>query len=99
MPDGAREDVPESGILPVRLRGCARRPHEGEDHPMSIVHTLRDVVVLCGSELDPWRCSRFSWSGDTVAAIDRVEPARVLENGALVVIPGLYNSHTHMGDS
>jgi len=66
---------------------------------MSIVHTLRDVVVLCGSELDPWRCSRFSWSGDTVAAIDRVEPARVLENGALVVIPGLYNSHTHMGDS
>jgi cytosine/adenosine deaminase-related metal-dependent hydrolase len=66
---------------------------------MRAVNTLRDVVVMCGRELEPWHCSRFSWGGDTVAVIDRAEPARVLENGALVVIPGLYNSHTHMGDS
>jgi len=66
---------------------------------MSSVNTLRDVVVLCGSELEPWHCSRFSWDADTVSATDRVAPARVLEKGARVVIPGLYNSHTHMGDS
>jgi cytosine/adenosine deaminase-related metal-dependent hydrolase len=66
---------------------------------MSSVNTLSDVVVMCGSDLEPWRCRRFSWRGDTIAEIDRVEPARVLEKGALVVIPGLYNSHTHMGDS
>jgi 5-methylthioadenosine/S-adenosylhomocysteine deaminase len=61
--------------------------------------SLRDVIVLVGPGLEPWRCRRFEWAGDSVAAIDRIEPALALENGALVVIPGLYNSHTHMGDS
>jgi cytosine/adenosine deaminase-related metal-dependent hydrolase len=66
---------------------------------MSAVKSLRDPVVLCGPGLEPWHCSRFSWSGDSITAIDRVRPALVLEKGAVVVIPGLYNSHTHMGDS
>jgi cytosine/adenosine deaminase-related metal-dependent hydrolase len=61
--------------------------------------SLRDVIVFCGSALEPWRCSRFAWSGDSIAAIDRVEPVLKLDQGALVIIPGLYNSHTHMGDS
>jgi cytosine/adenosine deaminase-related metal-dependent hydrolase len=66
---------------------------------MNATGTLKDVVVLCGRELEPWRCSRFSWSGDSITAIDRVEPTLTLEDGAIVVVPGLYNSHTHMGDS
>jgi cytosine/adenosine deaminase-related metal-dependent hydrolase len=66
---------------------------------MSAEHTLSDVVVLCGTALEPWRCSRFSWSGDTITAIDRKEKVMTLQKGALVIIPGLYNSHTHMGDS
>jgi 5-methylthioadenosine/S-adenosylhomocysteine deaminase len=61
--------------------------------------SLRDVVVLLGPGLEPWRCSRFEWSGDSIAVIDRLEPLLTLESGALVVIPGLYNGHTHMGDS
>jgi len=61
--------------------------------------SLRDVIVLAGAGLEPWRCSRFDWKGDSVAAIERSEPVLSLENGALIVIPGLYNSHTHMGDS
>jgi cytosine/adenosine deaminase-related metal-dependent hydrolase len=61
--------------------------------------TLRDAVVLCGPTLEPWRCRRFSWGGDTLAEIERTEPVLTLEDGALVIIPGLYNSHTHMGDS
>ena len=60
---------------------------------------LRDCIVLTGPELAPWRCARFAWEMDTVTAIDLVSPMRALDRGALVVIPGLYNSHTHMGDS
>ncbi|HZZ20225.1 MAG TPA: amidohydrolase family protein [Opitutaceae bacterium] len=66
---------------------------------MSAEHTLCDVVVLCGASLEPWRCTRFSWKGDTITALDRKEKVTVLEKGSLVIIPGLYNSHTHMGDS
>jgi cytosine/adenosine deaminase-related metal-dependent hydrolase len=66
---------------------------------MSAENTLGDVVVLCGTALEPWRCSRFSWKGDTITAVDRKEKVMTLEKGALVIIPGLYNSHTHMGDS
>ena len=66
---------------------------------MSAMRSLRDVVVLCGKGLEPWRCSRFSWSGDSISGIEREEPVLRLDKGALVIIPGLYNSHTHMGDS
>jgi cytosine/adenosine deaminase-related metal-dependent hydrolase len=66
---------------------------------MTPTRSLHDVVVLCGPSLEPWRCRRFEWSGDSITAIDRVSPVLVLEGGALVVIPGMYNSHTHMGDS
>ncbi len=61
--------------------------------------SLKDVVVLLGPGLEPWRCRRFDWNVDSVSAIDRAEPALTLDAGALVVIPGLWNSHTHMGDS
>jgi len=66
-------------------------------HPTS--GQLTDCIVLLGSELTPFRCSRFAWSGDTITAADRIAPASTLEAGAVVVIPGLYNSHTHLGDS
>lgn len=61
--------------------------------------TLRNVVVLYGPALEPWHCSRFSWNGDTITEIERTRPITALEHGMLVVIPGLVNSHTHMGDS
>lgn len=60
---------------------------------------LTDCVVLLGPELAPFRCSRFAWSGDTITAADRIQPITTLDSGARVVIPGLYNAHTHMGDS
>ena len=61
--------------------------------------TLNDVVVLLGPGLEPWLCSRFEWSMDTIVSVDRVEPVLAIEKGARVIIPGLCNSHTHMGDS
>lgn len=60
---------------------------------------VHDCIVLHGPELRPFRCSRFAWEHDTITALDRIEPITTLETGALVLIPGLYNGHTHMGDS
>jgi 5-methylthioadenosine/S-adenosylhomocysteine deaminase len=60
---------------------------------------LRDCVVLHGPELTPHRCQRFAWLADTITAIELGPVANALDAGALVIIPGLYNSHTHLGDS
>ena len=61
--------------------------------------TLRNVVVLDGPRLEPRWCSRFSWAADQVTEMDCGASAGELADGALVVIPGLYNAHTHLGDS
>jgi 5-methylthioadenosine/S-adenosylhomocysteine deaminase len=60
---------------------------------------LRDCVVLHGPQLTPHRCPRFAWLGDTITAIELGPVVNALDAGALVVMPGLYNSHTHLGDS
>ncbi len=62
---------------------------------------IENCIVLIGPELEPWRCRRFAWEAEGITAIERIEPVLSLAGlgGALVVIPGLYNSHTHMGDS
>lgn len=60
---------------------------------------LTDCIVLYGPDLRPHRCHRFTVERDTITRIDLGEPCNQLEQGALVIIPGLYNSHTHMGDS
>ncbi len=62
-------------------------------------HLLRDCVVLLGPDLEAWRCARFAWAGDRITAIERTARVSELREGALVVIPGLCNAHTHMGDS
>lgn len=60
---------------------------------------LRDCIVLHGPDLVPHRARRFAWVHDTITAIELDAPVTQLDTGALVIIPGLYNSHTHMGDS
>ena len=60
---------------------------------------LKDCIVLHGPELHPHRCHQFTVKIDTIIQMELGEPCNQLEQGALVVIPGLYNSHTHMGDS
>ncbi len=60
---------------------------------------LRDCILLHGPDLVPHRCRRFAWEHDTITAVDLGEPCAQLDSGGLVVIPGLYNGHTHMGDS
>lgn len=63
---------------------------------------MRDIgecIVFCGPGLQPYHCSRFQVEGDTITRLDRRGPCETLEHGCPVVIPGMYNSHTHMGDS
>ena len=60
---------------------------------------LNDVIVLLGPGLEPWRCRSFEWREATIVAIEKDEPLLAIDKGARVLIPGLYNSHTHMGDS
>ena len=54
---------------------------------------------MCGKELEPVRCSKFEVDFGIVTRMDRVERVMQIEQGAQVIIPGLVNSHTHMGDS
>lgn len=60
---------------------------------------LRDCVVLHGPGLEPWHCKRFAWVQDTLTALELDRPCPQLDAGALVIIPGLINGHTHIGDS
>ena len=60
---------------------------------------LRDCIVLHGPDLQPHHARRFAWTHDTITALELGAPCNQLDAGALVVIPGLYNSHTHLGDS
>jgi cytosine/adenosine deaminase-related metal-dependent hydrolase len=60
---------------------------------------LRDCIVLAGPTLEPRRCARFAWADGRVTALELGEPVGAIDAGAWVVIPGLTNGHTHMGDS
>lgn len=60
---------------------------------------LKDCIVLEGPELIPHRCARFVVEGNVVQRMDLQEPCGAIAHGSLVIMPGMYNSHTHMGDS
>ena len=59
---------------------------------------LRDCVVLSGPDLDPVHCREFSWHDQQITTLEAGEPVMALDAPTLVVIPGLYNGHTHVGD-
>ncbi|MBD1845877.1 amidohydrolase family protein [Cyanobacteria bacterium FACHB-63] len=58
-----------------------------------------NCIVLHGRDLEPHYCHRFVVQGDTIAAIDLGEPCQAISRGYVVLMPGMYNSHTHMGDA
>jgi cytosine/adenosine deaminase-related metal-dependent hydrolase len=60
---------------------------------------LSNCIVLYGTELEPYWCDRFVVKGDTIQQMSLRAPCQTIDQGALVIMPGLYNSHTHMGDS
>jgi cytosine/adenosine deaminase-related metal-dependent hydrolase len=60
---------------------------------------LTNCIILYGAELEPYWCDRFVVDADTIQQLSLREPCCAIDHGALVVMPGLYNCHTHMGDS
>ncbi|HEY9641835.1 MAG TPA: amidohydrolase family protein [Coleofasciculaceae cyanobacterium] len=60
---------------------------------------LLDCIVLHGPELEPRRCQRFGVEGDTIKHLELGEHCPAIAQGTLVIIPGLHNCHTHMGDA
>jgi cytosine/adenosine deaminase-related metal-dependent hydrolase len=60
---------------------------------------IRDCVVLFGPELEPFHCRRFLCEDGVIREIDKKEPVRELPEAMPVILPGLINGHTHMGDS
>ncbi|NJL21670.1 MAG: amidohydrolase family protein [Leptolyngbyaceae cyanobacterium SM1_3_5] len=60
---------------------------------------LSDCIVLHGAELIPHHCDRLVVKSDTIDRLDLGAPVQAIDHGAIVVMPGLYNAHTHMGDS
>ncbi len=61
--------------------------------------TIEDCIVLHGSELKPHFCSRFVWENSKIQEIKLEDPVIQIDEGAVVVMPSMCNSHTHMGDS
>lgn len=60
---------------------------------------IADCTVLVGPELEPFHCRTFKTDADSVVAIERIERTNTVKGCGLVVIPGLCNAHTHMGDA
>ena len=60
---------------------------------------LKDCIVLVGAELEPRHCHRLVIAEGVVQEMDLGEPVWAIAHGALVVMPGMYNAHTHMGDA
>ena len=60
---------------------------------------LSDCIVFQGPDLQPFECESFRIEDGVIAEIVLREPVIQVDHGAFVIIPGLYNSHTHMGDS
>jgi cytosine/adenosine deaminase-related metal-dependent hydrolase len=59
----------------------------------------QDCIVFYGPELVPMRCASFREEEGRITELDLTDPVQRIENGATVLIPGLVNAHTHMGDS
>lgn len=61
--------------------------------------TFENAIVLLGKNLQPYHCKRFEIAEGRIEHIERGDEVMQIDQGAQVIIPGLINAHTHMGDS
>ncbi|MBD2257021.1 amidohydrolase family protein [Pseudanabaena sp. FACHB-2040] len=66
---------------------------------MAPLFEFTNCIVLYGPDLVPHHCQHFTVSGDTIDQIALGEPCYAINQGTQVIMPGMYNGHTHMGDS
>lgn len=62
-------------------------------------HSLTDCVVFLGTGLEPWCCARVETSDGRFSRIDPIAPWKPGDRVTQLLVPGLVNAHTHMGDS
>jgi cytosine/adenosine deaminase-related metal-dependent hydrolase len=67
--------------------------------PESASINIKDCVVFCGEELEPFWCTRFYCADGYIQKIEKVSPAKELRRSVPIILPGLINGHTHIGDS
>lgn len=59
---------------------------------------FHNIVVLLGPELEPFLCTVFEIEDGFVKKIVKKEAVKENKGFKLVIIPGLWNGHTHIGD-
>ncbi|MBC2607870.1 amidohydrolase family protein [Pelagicoccus albus] len=60
---------------------------------------FRDAVALLGTELQPFLCEKIVVEKGVFSEIQPVRPVSEVAGCGLVLVPGLCNAHTHVGDS
>ncbi|OAI50667.1 amidohydrolase [Opitutia bacterium SCGC AG-212-L18] len=60
---------------------------------------FNDVIVLVGKELEPFLCSVLEIEDGFIKKIDKKKAVKANEGKRLLIMPGLWNSHTHIADS
>jgi len=58
-----------------------------------------DCIVVAGEALVPHRCAHVAIEDGRISRLDLVAPVQQIDDGAIVLLPGLVNAHTHVGDS
>ncbi len=59
----------------------------------------QNCIALLGDDLEPHFCKRIEIEDGVIVGIDAGERVSRLTEGMCVLIPGLVNAHTHMGDA
>ncbi len=62
-------------------------------------YKLNKVIALLGKDLEPFFCDSIEIENGFIKNIQKVSRVSTAQDSNLVMIPGLWNSHTHLGDS
>lgn len=60
---------------------------------------FNDVIVLVGKDLEPYLCNFIVIEDGFIKKIDKKKAVKTNEGAGLLLMPGLWNSHTHIGDA
>lgn len=60
---------------------------------------IQDCIILAGPDLEPTECAVFEYEDGIITRMDLGKPAPTPIGTKQVVIPGLVNAHTHVGDA
>lgn len=62
-------------------------------------YKLKKIIAILGKELGPFFCESIEIENGFIKKIQKVRKVSTAQDSNLVMIPGLWNGHTHLGDS